>query len=545
MDQTYFRRTKAYSYIRFSTPAQAFGDSARRQLEATRKYCAEHNLELDEELRDEGLSGYKGIHRKKGALGRFLNRVQAGEIERGSRLIVEAFDRLSRQTPREALQQFLDIINAGIVIVTLIDQQRFDAASVDANIGQLFLSIGMMFGAHSDSKNKASRVKASWVPRRSRLTRMTPTWIRISADGADYEVIPQCRIILERIFTECRDGIGLDRIAKRLNQDGVPCFSSRKRTSAGWYDSYLRKIITGREVLGYVQIGEYKDDVRVLTDEVRKVYPAAVSQELWDAANAALLGRRGTGGKHIGQMVNLFSGYALCGACGGRMHAQRKGNRNDHTYVRCRAAKRGLCENTRYHNYRRIEKTVLDTFASLAIHADDETTQRNAISDRITVARRELADLEKAYAAQETRARENPGPLADRRLAVIEQEYNDKTNEVTKLEKELRGLSAVSKDQHVAEINAMIARMDTLESTARDELRAKLNADLRRIINSIQFQADGSVQILLFSATPATADRSVQIIEPPADAIRLTTADEVLQAVAAGHLVGMSPGPAG
>jgi hypothetical protein len=59
-------------------------------------------------------------------------------------LIVEAFDQMSRQTPREAQVQFLSLTNARIEIVTLIDRQRFSAASVDGNPGQLFMSIGMM-----------------------------------------------------------------------------------------------------------------------------------------------------------------------------------------------------------------------------------------------------------------------------------------------------------------------------------------------------------------------------------------------------------------
>jgi DNA invertase Pin-like site-specific DNA recombinase len=50
----------AYSYVRFSSPAQALGDSLRRQVEKGRAYCAKHGLTLDESLRDEGLSGYHG-----------------------------------------------------------------------------------------------------------------------------------------------------------------------------------------------------------------------------------------------------------------------------------------------------------------------------------------------------------------------------------------------------------------------------------------------------------------------------------------------------
>lgn len=37
---------KAYSYIRFSSPEQAKGDSYRRQREAAEAYCQANGLEL-------------------------------------------------------------------------------------------------------------------------------------------------------------------------------------------------------------------------------------------------------------------------------------------------------------------------------------------------------------------------------------------------------------------------------------------------------------------------------------------------------------------
>jgi hypothetical protein len=48
---------KAYSYVRFSTPEQAKGDSHRRQTEKAAKYAAENGLELDTELRLADLGG--------------------------------------------------------------------------------------------------------------------------------------------------------------------------------------------------------------------------------------------------------------------------------------------------------------------------------------------------------------------------------------------------------------------------------------------------------------------------------------------------------
>ena len=129
------------------------------------------------------MSGYHGTHRTRGKLGAFLALVEARRIAPGSVLIVEAMDRLSRQTPREALSVFLAIVSAGIEVVTLIDGQRYSKKSIDANMGQLFLSIGLMFGAHTESRNKAERVAAAWIKRRGGATSVVPGWFDKTADG--------------------------------------------------------------------------------------------------------------------------------------------------------------------------------------------------------------------------------------------------------------------------------------------------------------------------------------------------------------------------
>ena len=53
---------KAYSYIRFSTPQQAKGDSHTRQNDKAARYAAEHELVLDTALNltDLGVSAYRG-----------------------------------------------------------------------------------------------------------------------------------------------------------------------------------------------------------------------------------------------------------------------------------------------------------------------------------------------------------------------------------------------------------------------------------------------------------------------------------------------------
>src|SRR5258706_16176806 len=109
-------RALAYSYLRMSTNLQLKGDSRRRQLELSKAYAAEHDLDLadDSQLEDIGISAFKGANIKGGSLGHFLEAIEHGKISAGSYLLVESLDRLSRQEVRKSLTIFLSIIDAGI-----------------------------------------------------------------------------------------------------------------------------------------------------------------------------------------------------------------------------------------------------------------------------------------------------------------------------------------------------------------------------------------------------------------------------------------------
>ena len=176
---------KAYSYIRFSTPEQAEGDSYRRQTELSARYAEEHNLIVDESLSlyDKGLSGFTGENRSKGALSVFLKAVETGIVSRGSFLLVESLDRLSRDTLSEQMGLFIGLINAGLTVVTLADGQSYSKKTIDSDLSKLMLSLVVMMRAHEESLMKSRRLKAAWEGKRRRaseekLSLCCPAWLR-------------------------------------------------------------------------------------------------------------------------------------------------------------------------------------------------------------------------------------------------------------------------------------------------------------------------------------------------------------------------------
>src|ERR1043166_5012432 len=154
----------AVSYLRFSTPDQRKGDSLRRQTDATEKWCQRKGIPLDEDISctDAGRSAFKGAHRSdKAALGQFLDTVRAGKVPRGSYLIIENLDRLSREEERTALRLWLDILDAGINIVQLHPETEFRHERSDMT--DIIRAIIELSRGHCESRMKSVRTAANWT----------------------------------------------------------------------------------------------------------------------------------------------------------------------------------------------------------------------------------------------------------------------------------------------------------------------------------------------------------------------------------------------
>lgn len=350
---------KAYSYIRFSTVIQKEGDSERRQKELVEKYLKDHpNLTLDTTLnmQDSGLSAYHGVNRTKGALGAFLKLVENGKIEKGSFLLVENLDRLSRQEVLEALNQFTSIIQAGIKIVTLQDGIEYTQESINANFGQLLMSIVYMSQAHQESEKKSLRLKASWESKRQnttngkgKLTGRVPQWIKVK-DDKSFELIPDVCETIKSMFLKKLSGKGDEKIVQEINiTDGVwqPPKSKRNKTG-GWKKSTVSKILTNRQLIGEYQPCKMVDGKRQETGEVIENYfPKAIEDESLFFRVQALISTnshlKGNSGGKTGKVSNVFTHVIQCGLCGGAMHYIDKGQTSKGgQYLECASARNKL-----------------------------------------------------------------------------------------------------------------------------------------------------------------------------------------------------------
>jgi DNA invertase Pin-like site-specific DNA recombinase len=248
-------KPQTYSYLRMSTDLQLKGDSRRRQLEASRAYAEANGLELAEgaELEDIGVSAFRGANVREGALGQFLKAVKAGSVKPGSFLIVESLDRLSREQVLIAQSLFLNIIQAGIHLVTLTDGRVYRAGTTD--LGDLIISLVIMSRAHEESQTKSHRISAAWKNKRAHaiirtpMTKWCPAWLTLSGDRSAYIPNPGRVEVVRQIFRDTADGLGMYSVASRLNKAKVPTFGGPN----GWHQSYVAKILANRAVLGEFQ----------------------------------------------------------------------------------------------------------------------------------------------------------------------------------------------------------------------------------------------------------------------------------------------------
>jgi DNA invertase Pin-like site-specific DNA recombinase len=87
-------------YIRWSSEAQTGRDSLRRQLDAAKRYAADHQIDVRETIIDEATSAFSGSHLTRGRLGDFLKRVEAGEIVPPHVVLVDDFLHAPTLPPR-------------------------------------------------------------------------------------------------------------------------------------------------------------------------------------------------------------------------------------------------------------------------------------------------------------------------------------------------------------------------------------------------------------------------------------------------------------
>lgn len=322
--------------------SQKHGRSYDRQMEACVKWVDKMGFTLSEDrFLDEGKSGYTGEHLgEKGQLKRFLDLVEDEKIPKGSYLVIESLDRLSRESVTAAMPRFLDILNAGIYICTLMDGEK--VYSPYGSAADLIMSVLVMARANEESATKSKRAFDDWESKRAKArTEKKPYGKRVArwldlVDGK-YVVIPERVAIVQRVFKATIAGHGFVAIARDLNAEKIPAFRG-----GTWCATSIDDMLKNRSVLGE---WEPKDSGGVIED----YFPRIIDNSTFEQAELAMQSRRFRKVTKQTGSFQLWQQVGCCALCGQAMYLVQKsskivaGKRHRYFYLLCSSKRKGLC----------------------------------------------------------------------------------------------------------------------------------------------------------------------------------------------------------
>ena len=312
-----------------------------------------------------------------------MHPIDEGKIDKGSVLIVESLDRLSRQAVLKAQNQLNRILEAGVEVVTLTDSQRYSLETISENPFSLIMSLLVMIRANEESQIKSKRLKAAWKNKRANITnkKMTstcPSWLTLDESGENFVVDEEKAKIVKSIFDMCIDGFGIFSITRILNDTVKPIGGAKT-----WHTSYVTKILHNEAVMGEFKLHHYVEGKRTPTGEVISDYfPEIIDADRFKLAQARIASRknkRGAAGKTVS---NLFSNICFCGKCGEKVVFKNKGKPpKGFTYLRCEnsvTSSKCDCSSWRYDDF---ENSFAQFVSEISFDSIFEKKNSNEIND--------------------------------------------------------------------------------------------------------------------------------------------------------------------
>ncbi len=323
------------SYTRFSSRRQAKGTSYQRQIEQAEVWCKKHGHKLDKRYRfkDLGVSAYSGANAENGDLRRLQDMLRSGELPKGTILIVEALDRITRQALPKAINLLMNLATSGLRIVTLSDEKEWNE-DVMSDLGAFMMSVVTLYRGHQESAFKSQRLKDGFDIRRRSYDRSAfgsaPGWLSRESKESPWQVDESKAEAVRKVFELAAQGYGSKKIAAVANAEGWPVPTRLNLTDGRWHARMPQIILQNRAVTGEHEHrlrsheAHAKDWKGAPTGIVRPdYYPRIVSDELWMAARASIETRRFNTKRDV-NYYNVFSGLMYCGHCGAPIHRRNE-----------------------------------------------------------------------------------------------------------------------------------------------------------------------------------------------------------------------------
>ncbi|EJG1861459.1 recombinase family protein [Vibrio alfacsensis] len=482
---------QAYSYVRLSSKKQILGYGEDRQCEAIEAAALANGWELsDKTFSDLGVSGWKGANIETGALSQFLRCVEDGYVAKGSVLIVENVDRLSRAGVNRAVSLLMQLLDSGISIYTATDNKLYEPDSPNPLMDLMAWALSAQ-RAFEESERKSqmilkAKAKAREAARSSGkiITRRCPSWLCVNQDKTAFELLPERVETVQKIFDLYVNGYGTPRIGRLLTEEG-----RQPLTGRAWYPRSISRILQYRAVLG-----EYQPTLngKPEGEPVKNYYPAIITEDQFNEAQAVLKEGGAGKGRRGGEMRNYFAGLLRC-SCGEGMHivsSQVKGKR--YYQLRCLQYRISCYGGT--WNFNKLSSHVLFALRRLPIlevMGSKDNGNLKELNDRV----RDLTHL-----LEDTKNQLDNTINAIATLGLndmLQTKFRELTAAATDIEGQLSSAkTALETSQGQLAIQKQDSEMLTgrflelIDNTKDLDGRIKLNQVLRRYLSKIEMEAD-------------------------------------------------------
>jgi site-specific DNA recombinase len=269
---------------------------------------------------DEGISGTNT--KKREQFNKMIEDCKAGKIDM---IITKSISRFARNT--------LDCLN----YVRMLKEQGIGVIFEKENIntldskGEVLLSI---LSSLAQDESRSISENCTWgIRRRFEQGKVTVNHTKFMGYDKDEEgnlVINEKQAkIVRRIYKDYLDGKGANRIARELEEEGVPNWNGK----AKWYESSIRKMLSNEKYKGdallqktytvdFLTKKRVENNGEVPQYYVEESHPPIINKEMWEAVQLEMERRKDFAERYniskldYATVENPFAGRVICGHCG-------------------------------------------------------------------------------------------------------------------------------------------------------------------------------------------------------------------------------------
>jgi site-specific DNA recombinase len=332
------QKKRMAAYCRVSTDQLEQLSSYEAQVNYYTSYINTHpDFKFAGIYADEGISGTNT--KKREQFNKMIEDCKAGKIDM---VITKSISRFARNT--------LDCLNFVRLLKDLGIGVIFEKENINTldSKGEVLLSI---LSSLAQDESRSISENSTWgIRRRFEQGRVAVNHTKFLGydkdENGELVINEEQAKIVRRIYIEYLDGKGPNRIARELEDEGVPNWNGK----AKWYESSIRKMLSNEKYKGDALLQktytvDFLSKKRVVNKgEVPRYYveeshPPIIDKETWEAVQLEMERRRAFAEKHQNQKIDYasdqqpFAGRVICGNCG-RAYGRKVWNSTDERHRR-------------------------------------------------------------------------------------------------------------------------------------------------------------------------------------------------------------------